>query len=252
MGSRCPSDPGQKERGQLDEFTRWIWGRIRHDVGDRVLEVGCGRAGLVTCMMEGERRYLGVETDDRLVRENRRRHRHHENVGFLRANLFEGEIPDIVADMKPDTIICLNLLEHLERDREALRVFHDLLLPGGRIILQVPAHPGLYGSLDRRVGHRRRYRPPGLRERLRGPGFEDVRVEYFNRAGIVPWWVNGKLLRRSGGYFENQSERALRWHNRLIRLLRVVEPFVPLPIGLSLLGFGVKGSETGSIEATRE
>ena len=95
-----------------------------------------------------------------------------------------------------DSIICLNVLEHVEQDKQALRTFYQLLCPGGHLCLLVPAFPALFGTLDLNGPHFRRYTWRGLKTLLTGEGaegeqkerFEIVRMKYFNLFGIPGWW----------------------------------------------------------------
>jgi hypothetical protein len=125
-------------------------------------------------------------------------------------------------------------LEHIEQDETALRDIYDLLEPGGRLLLLVPAHPWLYGSLDQHLGHRRRYRREELRKRLETTGFRVVYLQYFNRIGILGWFLNSRIFRRKG-----LSSFQLRIYNLFVPLFKL-ERFFPLPFGISLLAVGEK------------
>jgi SAM-dependent methyltransferase len=133
-----------------------------------------------------------------------------------------------------DSVICFNVLEHIERDETALRNIYNLLEPGGRFLLLVPSHPWLYGSLDQHLGHRRRYRMKGLRNILEATGFKVIHLKYFNRIGILGWFLNGKILRR-----KRLSSFQLRIYNLLVPIFKL-ETFFPFPFGTSLLAVGEK------------
>src|SRR5207248_11605892 len=90
----------------------------------------------------------------------------------------------------------LTVLEHIEAARASLRAMHDLLQPGGRLVLLVPSLRALYGTLDEALGHFRRYVPAELTDKLRTTGFHLRHLEYFNLAGVPGWWVAGRVLRR--------------------------------------------------------
>jgi predicted SAM-dependent methyltransferase len=125
-------------------------------------------------------------------------------------------------------------LEHIEQDETALRKIFDLLEPGGRLLLLVPSHPWLYGSLDRHLGHRRRYGKKELRNKLEAMGFKVIFLEYFNRIGILGWFLNSKILRR-----KRLPSFQLRIYNLLVPLFRL-ETLFPLPFGTSLLAVAEK------------
>src|SRR6185436_9726599 len=97
-------------------------------------------------------------------------------------------IPDALVGERCDTAVCLNVLEHIADDRGSLASIHRLLEPGGRLVLLVPAIPAIFGTLDDKLGHFRRYTPRHLRERYAEAGFQMRHIEYFNLAGIAGWW----------------------------------------------------------------
>src|SRR5207244_13246114 len=133
------------------------------------------------------------------------------SLGRLR-DLFAGRPHVSVAERRPpavssgllaerlDTVVCLNVLEHIEDDAASLRAMHDLLRPGGgkggRLVLLVPALRVLYGTLDEALGHFRRYVPDELAAQLRTAGFRVRHLEYFHLAGARGWCLTGRLLRR--------------------------------------------------------
>jgi len=133
-----------------------------------------------------------------------------------------------------DSVICFNVLEHIEQDETALRKIFDLLDPGGRFLLLVPSHPWLYGSLDQHLGHHRRYRKKELRNTLEAMGFRVIYLKYFNRIGILGWFLNGKILRK-----KRLSSFQLSIFNLLVPIFKL-ETFFPLPFGTSLLAVGEK------------
>ena len=91
---------------------------------------------------------------------------------------------------RPDTVVCLNVLEHVEDDAAAVRDFASVLAPGGRLVLLVPAMPALYGSLDVHLNHYRRYDPDRRRKLVSTAGFEIDTLRYLNRPGVAAWSFN--------------------------------------------------------------
>jgi SAM-dependent methyltransferase len=114
-------------------------------------------------------------------------------------------------------VICLNVLEHIDDDRGALRDIHETLQDGGRAIILVPEGQGLFSSLDEELGHRRRYSEDDLRRRMMEAGFETETVLRFNRVSRPGWWLNGKVLkRRTIGRFQLKAFDRMVWFFRRI------------------------------------
>ena len=99
-------------------------------------------------------------------------------------------------EQKFDTVICLNVVEHLVNDRGALLNIRAALEDGGRAIILVPCGPGLYGTLDEVLGHQRRYTRKSLEELVMKAELKLETMLEFNRAGVIAWWLNGRMLRR--------------------------------------------------------
>jgi SAM-dependent methyltransferase len=93
-----------------------------------------------------------------------------------------------------DSIVSINVLEHVENDRDTLAGIAELLVPGGRFCLIVPAHQWLFGSLDAVFGHHRRYSRSSLDETISTSGLGVVDIGYLNSLGILPWFIMGRIL----------------------------------------------------------
>ena len=132
-------------------------------------------------------------------------------------------------DRQLDTVVCLNVLEHIEDDAAALRRMRTLLAPGGRLVLLVPQHRWLFSAYDRALGHFRRYDRAGLRSLVESCGFRVSRLRGFNALAILGWWFNGRLLGRT-----KIGRVQLKLFDLCVPLMRLVEKILPLP-GISLI-----------------
>ena len=136
-----------------------------------------------------------------------------------------------VARFRPDSVVCVNVLEHIEDDVAALRAMADIVVPGGVIVLLVPAFDALYGPIDRNLGHYRRYRRRALAALCSSMGLEIRKLHYVNSVGFFGWWVNARLLKR-----ETQSDGQIAVFDRwLVPVFSALEAAVPPPFGQSLL-----------------
>jgi SAM-dependent methyltransferase len=162
----------------------------------------------------------------------RERFRDRPECRFLCADfaaLSENELAELATE-RFDTIVCINLLEHVRDDIGALLRMERLLVPGGTLALLVPAHASLYGSYDRIEGHWRRYGKAHLRTLLSHTGLRLLQLHFFNAAGAAGWWLQYRLLGRS---FHDESHFSRM--NRLLPWVRRVEGWVKPPFGLSLV-----------------
>jgi hypothetical protein len=123
----------------------------------------------------------------------------------------------------------MNVLEHIEHDRRALKGCFEILEGGGRLVLLVPAHQALYSDMDRNIEHFRRYDLRSLRRMVEEVGFRVVHERHLNMLGALAWFVNGRILRR-----QLIPSRQLRVFDFVVKLL-ALEKLVHPPFGLSIL-----------------
>src|SRR5262249_9426083 len=166
--SEPPTYKTLRRLDSLKRYNKWIWERVQPYVGQRVLEVGAG-SGTMTRFLYG--RELIVVTDKETPYIDRLRNAFRRRPGIVveRCDLDS----DLALDLQHysfDTVTCINVLEHTDDDVAALRRAYQLLARGGRLIVFVPAGKHLYGSLDRGVGHQRRYDKDELVNKLTTAG----------------------------------------------------------------------------------
>lgn len=223
-------------------FNRWMYRTIQKYVGQRVLEAGCG-IGNFTEMLLDRTRLVCADLDDFYVEMIGRRFGHLENVKTIKTDLATHEVIESVDGEKVDTIICLNVIEHIPDDEAVLKNFHNLLTPGGHAIILVPAHPWLYSKCDETLGHCRRYTQPMLQERLKKAGFEVADLWEFNRLGVYGWWVS-KLMKK-----DTLSPRQMKIYEFLLPIAKLMDA-IKIGPGLSVIGVGRKSDLTAKVQST--
>lgn len=174
-------------------FNRWMADTIRPYVGARVLEIGAG-TGSITRHLSDRSQVLATDTRPDYVDRLRGRFENRPNVSVRRLVLGETN-PDLPKG-EFDTVVCSNVLEHIEDDRAALAEMNRALVDGGRLVLVVPMLRALHGSIDRALAHHRRYEKDEIAARLAEAGFALEALAPFNVIGIFGWWLNSRVLRR--------------------------------------------------------
>jgi len=213
-------------------LNRWILDQFRPYLGNRVLEAGCGIGNFTELLLDRER-LLCLDNDPLYVEMLKWRLGHLENVTTIQFDLADSAAYDSLHAERIDTIVCLNVLEHIAPDEQVLRAYFDLLQPGGHAIILVPAHPSLFGPCDEALGHQRRYTNIELHTKLQRAGFDVVMMEEFNRMGVPGWYINKQLGRRD---LNPRQMRAFEW---LLPLAKLMES-LKIGRGLSLIGVGRK------------
>jgi len=181
---------------QLKRYNKWIWERLRPFIGQRVLEVGAG-SGTWTRFMYGRELIVATDKETPYVDRLRNRFRRKPGIVIERLDLDSDDALEL-AHYNFDTVTCINILEHTNDDVAALRRAHALLQPGGRIVVYVPAGKNLFGSLDKGVGHQRRYERDEITSKLKEAGFEIEDVSFHNKMARFAWWLNSRVFRRNG------------------------------------------------------
>jgi glycosyltransferase involved in cell wall biosynthesis len=203
------------------KFNRWMADTIAPYVGSRVLEIGAGIGNLTRQICPRKVSYIATDIDTEHLEQLKRKFQHRPAVQICR---LDAEKP---ADFEPfkgkvETVICLNVLEHLEPHEEVLRSIRTLLEPGGRLILLVPNGPAAFGSLDTAVGHFRRYTPEGLGALLAGAGYDVEKIIPFNRVSWPGWRFTGQVLKSKG-----LSTAGMRIFDRFVWLWRRIDAKLP-------------------------
>ena len=224
------ADPGYQTLLRLsraERYNRWMFEQLSPWLGRRVLEIGSG-IGNFTRYLMGRDLVVATDLNPRYLRILANTFERHTRVEVTPLDLTTFD-PAPIAAQGIDTILCLNVLEHIADDRGALHRLHAALVPGGRLLLLVPAHERLYGAIDRAIDHHRRYDRAGIEARLREAGFQVEHTVFFNRLGVIAWYLNSVVLRRT-----RVPGFQVHLQNALVPFLRA-ESALPLPFGLSLI-----------------
>jgi SAM-dependent methyltransferase len=213
----------------LEAYNRWLHDRFDAYLGRRILEVGSG-IGNQTRYFADRERVIASDIDPYYVRTLTERFRDKPGVrvASFRFPLDDAQRADLVAE-RIDTIVCLNVLEHIEDDRSTLQDFAAVLPAGGHLALLVPSMPSLYGTLDVNLQHFRRYDRAPLAALLDACGFDVETLRYMNRLAVFGWWLSSRVLKRRVLPREQLSVFKL-----IMPLLRFEEKHPP-SFGLSLL-----------------
>jgi len=211
-------------------YNAYLVDSIRPDLGDRVLDIGCGIGN--TTRLLNRPFVMGMDVSTYYIEEFRRRV---PDVEVIQADIATLDNVDTLRIHEFDTIFSSNVIEHIEDDRAALANMWRILSPGGTLVLLVPNYPALYGSMDAADLHFRRYDRDSLRELVIDAGFRLEKIFCLNFPGIFWWFVSGKLLRRPTN---GESEAGL--INRVMPVVRIIDRLVGNRAGLSLVAVARK------------
>jgi SAM-dependent methyltransferase len=206
---------------------------IRPYVGERVLEIGSGIGNLTRALLPRRKRYVATDIDSEHLARLATRFQHRPNLLIRYCDLARpsdfAEFPDSM-----DTVICLNVLEHVENDMLGLQNILSVLKPGGRAIILVPHGQEIFGTLDVALGHYQRYSHAELKTKMEQAGFRVDRILDFNRISRPPWYVSGRILKRT-----TLGTGQMKIFDRFVWLWRMLDAHLPWP-PTSIIAIGVK------------
>jgi SAM-dependent methyltransferase len=207
-------------------FNAWMADVVRPWCGRRVLEIGSGTGNLTRRLVPRDA-YVASDVNPLYLQTLRGLTADRPYLDVTLTDVTRGDsFPSVPGGF--DTVVCLNVVEHVEDDLGALGNLRRVLAPGGRAIVLVPRGPGLFGTLDEILGHRRRYTEASLRRVALDAGFEVKALLPFNRVGTPAWWLNGRVLRRR--HFGLAQIVALNLLTPIFRRVDRALPFPPLSL----------------------
>lgn len=205
-------------------YNNWLYLLIKEHLKGEILEIGAG-IGNFTNLLAKKGEVTAIDVSSEYIKELKNLHGEIAEIGF--GDIEEGKY--FFNNKEFDSAVCLNVLEHIKNDNKALKNIYNLLKPGGRFVLLVPAHSFAYGELDKNLGHERRYTIKGAKKKLKSAGFKIKKARYLNWIGLIGWFINNKILRRGV-----LPKKQLVLFDRIARPLLYLEKLINPPFGLSV------------------
>ncbi|HSA38118.1 MAG TPA: class I SAM-dependent methyltransferase [Methanoregula sp.] len=225
-------------KNERDDF-RWLNLRkiIKKNIaGHMILDAGCGTGHLTIELLKEGYEVTAIDSSPELI------HLLRETVKSenLRLPSFIMDIcnPHDLTVEKFDTIVCLDVIEHIEGDESVLNIFRDLLKNEGTLILSVPAIKNFFGERDKNVGHYRRYDKNEITNKVHKAGFDISDIHFWNFIGVIPYFVSEKLFHKplNEGIRYSESGKSSKIINMLLNFwFSIFENRVRPPIGLTLI-----------------
>lgn len=196
--SKAHTDPAADmlvAMSRAKRFNRWMADTIAPWIRGDVLELGAGIGNLTVPLSAGVSRYVATDTHEEHLCELRSRIDRHPNIEIAVCD-FSDPADAARFRQSADTVICLNVLEHIENDHTSLVNIHSCLRPDGTAIILVPQGPQAFGAMDEVLEHKRRYTAEELKTKMNAAGFRVERIITFNRITWPGWYLNSRILRR--------------------------------------------------------
>lgn len=199
---------------------------IGRHCGHSVLEVGAG-LGEFADGFTGLDRYVVTDIDPGAVYRMKQRFAARPEVEVRQFDV----AGKTILDQPVESLVSINVLEHIDDDVQALRGLARSVVPGGTLVLWVPGYQQLYGAFDRKVGHFRRYTPGTLATAVRAAGLDLELARPVNFLGAFAWWA---VVRRGGTQAPNPKLVAI-YDRFVVPMTKRIEKLGHVPFGQSIL-----------------
>ena len=206
-------------------YNRWTLEKFAKFLGGEILEVGCG-IGNFTKYLTKYGKLTAIDIDRDYIKEAKEQISEPVEVGW--GDIEKGQY--FFNRKSFDTVVCLNVLEHVEDDLRVLKNIQKLLKKDGILVLLVPAHKVLYNLIDESIGHLRRYEKNNLKQLLKESNFEIDKIINLNFLGGVGWFIAGKLLKDT-----EVRENKIKIFNFFAPFFFFLENIFKPPFGTSIL-----------------
>lgn len=204
-------------------YNKWVFDKFKKHIRGTILEVGCG-IGSFTNILCKYGQVFAIDIDRSLI--ERVDTNENMKVGF--GDIEKGEY--FFKDKRFDTVVCINVLEHIRGDSKALQNMYDCLKSGGKLILLVPIYEILYGEIDKSIGHFRRYDPATITQNLSDIGFDIKFKRKLNLLGAIGWFIAGRILKN-----KQVEEKKIKLFNIISPLFLFFENIFEPVVGTSVL-----------------
>ncbi|MBI2596951.1 class I SAM-dependent methyltransferase [Candidatus Daviesbacteria bacterium] len=209
---------------QAEFYNKWTLSKFRKYLKGEILEIGCG-IGNFTSTLSKFGKVTSIDIDKHLIDISRKNNSYNIQVGF--GNIEKGQY--FFKEKLFDTVVCINVLEHINNDTEALKNMFKLLKKGGNLILLVPIYDFLFGEIDKAVLHFRRYNPDNLVKEMQEIGYTVISHRKLNFIGAIGWFISGRILKNK--QITEGKIKLFNLFSPLLYLENIIEP----PIGTSIL-----------------
>ena len=211
-------------------YNSWLFSFIEPHLGKDTLEVGSGIGNFTELLLE-KTKLVAVDLNKEYISNLKKRYKKRLSVGF--GNIEKGEY--YFKNKKFDTVVCFNVLEHVQNDEKALKNMFSLLQKGGKLLLLVPARELLFSEFDQKLGHWRRYSKFQIDKLVRKIGFKSISVRYLNWWSAIGWLIFLKFTKRN-----KMPQKEVKIFDFLGKIFLWPEKYAKMPFGLSVLAVAQK------------
>jgi SAM-dependent methyltransferase len=225
--------------GEANRFNKWMYDTIHPYCNGKILEIGSGLGNISKYFLENSARIFLSDLNEDYC--NKLKIEFESFPNLLGVDQIDLVLPDFDEVYQKyfnsyDTIFALNVVEHIQDDKQAILNCHKLLKSGGNLVILVPAYQSLYNGFDKGLGHFRRYNKRKLRSLFDQTDYRVIHEQYFNAIGILGWFFSGNILKK-----ETIPSGQMTLYNTLVPVFKVIDSMIFRKVGLSSIIVAQKG-----------
>ena len=213
---------------EAKNYNQWIADAIKSYASGRILEIGAGTGNLTSYFIQKKPLYV-TEIDKELVMLLKKKFAKEKDIFIERLDITIKPPKKFIGFFS--TVFAVNVLEHIQDDRLALKNIAQILKTNGKLLLLIPAKKNAYTKLDHELGHYRRYEKKEIINKLEETGYLVQKIYFFNIVGLLSWTIRDKVKRRD----INLKPYHIKIFDSVVPLLRKIESIIPIPMGISLI-----------------
>lgn len=217
---------------EAKNYNMWIAQQFLPYAKSPLLEIGSGTGNLSRLFLR--RKHVTLSDVDKGLVKNLKK----KFAKKFRPTIKQLDISHTVAKThvgKYQSILAINVLEHVKSDTKAFANITQMLQKGGKLLLLVPAKKFAYTQLDKSLGHYRRYEKDTLRKKIEKAGLHIEKIYFFNIVGLISWTIRDKIER--GNYMKPYQ---IKLFDTIVPFLKIVEQVIRPPVGISLIAIATK------------
>lgn len=226
---------------EAKNYNKWIADEIIKHISPPVLEIGAGTGNLTENFIKIKQLYIN-DKDHGLVTHLKKKFAKENNIITTQFDITKQIPKNFTAFFK--SIYAINVLEHIKNDEKALRNIYSMLKENGKVVLLIPAKKFAYTKLDRELGHLRRYEKSEIIQKLIDAGYVIDKIYFLNIVGLLSWYIRDKVKKKN----INLKPYHISIFDSIVPLLRKIESFIKVPIGISLIVVAKKRNKKSGVK----
>lgn len=204
--------------------------------GNSVLDVGCGAGVLLEELEKKGKKVTGIDISEKAINAAKKR--------LKNTKFYNKPLKKLKLKTKFETVVCSEVLEHVEDDKEFLRLLGDFVKENGELIITVPAHKWLYGPHDKYLGHYRRYSKDELRKKIEDSGFKIKKLRYWNQISFLPSFYYSRIAKKRPPYKDTMTKiLSNSFAKKFLDLILKIDVVISRPFGITLVAVCSKSQQ---------